>query len=72
MISMGRKELLRRHSYGGGEAGFPKALFKNQHRLSNPPPHPNKTSLDDDIYLHNNRADGFYGFSLPGLFSLSN
>jgi hypothetical protein len=30
--------------YGGGEAGFPKNLFKNQSRLSNPPPHPNEAS----------------------------
>jgi hypothetical protein len=37
--------------YGGGEAGFPENLFKNQHRLSNPPPYPNKASCDDDIYL---------------------
>ena len=30
--------------YGGGEAGLTKNLFKNQPRLSNPPPHPNKAS----------------------------
>ena len=30
--------------YGGGEAGLTKNLFKNQPRLSNPPPHPNKVS----------------------------
>ena len=28
----------------GGEAGLTKNLFKNQPRLSNPPPHPNKVS----------------------------
>ena len=36
---------------GGGEGGLTKNLFKIQPRLSNPPPHPNKASGDDDIYL---------------------